>query len=187
MADRNQEVLRQVLRALGARASTTEKDPTLQEARRPLRGADGLGARRPRGPHSRSRADLDAHRRDQDPRRRCSARSARFAHARGRRAVPSDRRSRIPRTAARRSRRSVPGRTRPAGSRLLLPQADAKSDTRAATTSRIMARMFELAGRSGRAGQGATPSAVMTLETALADSSMTRVALRDPQRALSTR
>ena len=148
--------------------------PGAQEGRQPLRGADGLGARRPRGPRA-DRGRPRPHRRDPDQARDLREMFARVRAARHRRAVRGRGRGRSQVEHARPSARS----SRPAsGCRsATTTSAPTPSPTRLRREySRIMTRLFKPLGGEPPDRPRRDAEQVMALETALAESSMTRVA-----------
>ena len=174
MLDRNQEVLRRVLERASAGAKT-EKNPSLAKvgnmyavlmdsARAGREGLTPLRADLARVDAIQSRADLN---------RELGA-LARIGLAAPWRFGPEPDRRNSTRTIAQlfQSGLGLPDRD-------YYFKADAKSDSTRREYLSIMTRMFELAGAKPAQAE-ADAKAVMALETALADSSMNRVARRNP-------
>jgi putative endopeptidase len=176
MNDRNQDVLRQVLEGCAAKV-TTEKDPTLRKlgafyvslmdsARADREGVQPLTPYLKRIDAIKTRADLEA----EIAREHLDGMGAPFAFA----ALSDFKNSKQMIGILFQSGLGLPERD-------YYFRTDGKSDTLRREYVAHMARMFQLLGDPKEKAQ-ANAEAILKLETALADSSMPRVEMRDPNR-----
>jgi len=176
MNDRNQDVLRQVLEGAAANVKT-EKDPTLRKlgafyvtlmdsARADKEGAQPLTPYLKRVDAIKTRADLEA----EIAREHLDGMSAPFAFA----SLSDFKNSKQMIGVFFQSGLGLPERE-------YYFRTDGKSDTLRREYVAHMARMFQLIGDPKEKAQ-ANAEAILKLETALADSSIPRVEMRDPNR-----